>query len=345
MPTKNEDRMSPLEEAIKGIMPRLAGVRSAVLTTHVNPDGDGIGSEVAMAEWLSAGGCKTHILNHSETPGVYMFMDDAGRRIRTYDPERDAATIASADLILVLDTNDLGRLRSMEPAVHASRAFKICIDHHLDPHGFADCSIIDPEATSTGEIVYRIILMDPGRGLSPSMASALYCAIMTDTGSFRYPRVDPEIHRMAARLIEAGADPVRIYAEVYERWSTGRIHLLGRMLAGMGMGGKGRLAYASITQEMLQQTGTSEADTDNFTTYPMSIQGVTAGIIFLELKDGVKISFRSKGVIPINELAKEFGGNGHLNAAGARLYKVSLHDVTRDVLEAAEKYVAAPENT
>lgn len=343
MATKNDDRMSPLEEAIKGIMLRLTGARSAVLTTHVNPDGDAIGSVVAMAEWLSLGGCKTHIINHSDTPGVYTFMNDPGRPILTYEPGRDAPTIASADLILVLDTNHPGRLRSMEPAVLASRAYKICIDHHLEPHGFADCYIIDPDATSTGEIVYRIILTESDRGLTPSMASALYCAIMTDTGSFRYPRVDPEIHRIIAQLIEEGADPVRIYAEVYERWLPGRIHLLGRMLAGIGMAGRGRLAYATVTQDMLRETGTNEADTDNFTTYPMSIEGVIAGILFLELKDGVKISFRSKGEIPINELAKEFGGNGHLNAAGARLYKVSLHDVTRDVLAAAEKYVAAPE--
>ncbi len=312
---------------------------SVVLTTHVNPDGDGLGCEVALGEWLLRRGCHVDIINHSQTPYFYRFLDPA-ETIKCFRAERDAAAIASAAVIVLLDMNQPERLRSMEEPVLHSPAVKICIDHHLDPHPFADHYLIDSEATSTGEILYDL-LQRLGGGFTPTIAGSLYTAIMTDTGSFRYPRVDPEVHRIVARLIEEGADPVALYSEVYERWSPGRIHLLGEMLAGMAIAGEGRLIHVSITQDMLRRTGTTEVDTDNFTTFPMSVDGARIGILFLELRDGVKISFRSKGVIPINDLAKEFGGNGHRNAAGARVFHVPLQDIRQQILSAAEKYLSS----
>jgi phosphoesterase RecJ-like protein len=227
----------------------------------------------------------------------------------------------------------------MRPQVLASRAVKICIDHHLEPVPFADHYVIDDDATSTGEITFRLLEALGGPDFSPAVATALYTAIMTDTGSFRFPRVDAETHRMAAHLIERGADPVSAYAEVYERWSPGRIHLLGAMLEGLTTDHDGRLAWTCITQEMLKSTRTTEEDTDNFTTYPMSIAGVEAGILFLELPRGLKISFRSRGDVPINELAKEFGGNGHKNAAGARIENGTMEEVRPRVVAAAAKYL------
>ena len=309
-----------------------------VLTTHVNPDGDGLGSELALAHWLHAHGKDVAILNHSATPAVYRFLDPAGL-IRTYDEQGDRRTVMAAEVIVVVDTNHPERLRSLEAAVRQSGAVKVVVDHHLDPAPFADHYLLDDDATSTGEIVYRIALELWGAELPPETATALYCAIMTDTGSFRYPRVDPETFQICAHLLQCGADPVAVYSEVYERWSPGRIHLLGLMLEGLAVECGGRLAHVSITRAQLKETGTTEEDTDNFTTYPMSIRGVVAGILFLELPGEVKISFRSKGEIPINELAKEFGGNGHRNAAGARVVGVPIDDVRSRVVGAAARYV------
>ena len=323
---------------IDSILPILHEGRRFVLTTHINPDGDGIGSEIALAEWLSTQKKAVSILNHSPTPEVYKFLDPEAR-IRKFSRERDEGTIASADVIVVLDTNNPARLSSMEPFVLASPAVRLCIDHHLDPEPFAQYELLDDDATSTGEIVYRILMKLQGTDLPPRIAQALYCAIMTDTGSFRYPRVGPETFRIVAHLVECGADPVTLYSEVYERWSNGRLHLLGEMLAGLQVSAGGVLAHVTITQEMLSRSGTREEDTDNFTSYPMSIAGVVAGILFLELPDGVKISFRSRGEIPINELAKEFGGNGHKNAAGARVEGGVLEEIRAHVLKVAEKYV------
>ena len=231
-------------------------------------------------------------------------------------------------------------MRSLKEFVLASHAATICIDHHLEAQGFADFDLIDEEATSTGEIVYRVLQQLQGPHLTRSMATNLYCAIMTDTGSFRFPRVDAEIHRIAASLLEYGADPVSVYSNVYERWSNGRIHLLGEMLAGLKSGFNGQLAYVTITREMLERTGTTEEDADNFTVYPMSIEGVKMGILFLELPEGVKISVRSKGDVPANLLAKQFNGNGHKNAAGARVYTAGLAEVQQQVVAAAGNFLS-----
>ncbi|MFN0159490.1 MAG: DHH family phosphoesterase [Bacteroidota bacterium] len=329
-----------MNSALDAILQLFHDHHSFVLTTHVNPDGDGLGSEVAIAEWLAAQGKQVSILNSSPTPDIYLFLDPH-HRIKQFNEHTDAETIANADVIVVVDTNHLDRLRTMQGHVAKSKAIKVCIDHHLDPEPFARHLIIDEEATSTGEIVYHLLvkLFSPAH-LSPIVARALYCAILTDTGSFRYPRVVANTHHIVAHLIECGADPVSIYNNVYEQWSAGRIQLLGAVLSGLRMEYDGQLAHVSITQEMLKSTSTIEEDADNFTVYPMSVGGVAVGILFLELKDGLKISFRSKGDIPINELAKEFGGNGHKNAAGARIHNKSLEEVRTHVITAASKYVA-----
>jgi phosphoesterase RecJ-like protein len=327
--------MQPLESVAR----ILQQYNSFVLTTHVNPDGDGLGSEVALAEWLAARGKQVHILNHSATPDFYLWLDPHGR-ITKFNPERDAAALENADVIIVMDANHTDRLRSMEPHVLTSPAIKICIDHHLEPQPFAQHYVIDADATSTGELIYRLLTLLDGGRFSPLIASALYCAVMTDTGSFRFPRVDPDTFRQCAHLIECGADPVAIYHQVYEQWSAGRVQLLGDALASLKTEYGGKLAHITITQQNLAQTETTEVDTDNFTIYPMNVAGVVAGILFLELPDGVKMSFRSKGDIPINELAKEFGGNGHKNAAGARLHNVSLEETRRNVVQAAIKYIS-----
>lgn len=313
-----------------------------VLTTHVNPDGDGIGSEIALSSWLRQRGKDVRVINHSPLPAVYRFLDPGGT-ITQFDPLRDAGTLAGADVIVVLDTNHPDRLQSLKDAVLASPALKICIDHHLDPDPFASPALIDQNATSTGEMLYRLLYPEGAAPPDAAIATGLYCAIMTDTGSFRYPRTSPLTHMIVSRLIGCGADPVRIYAEIYERWSPGRIHLLGEVLAGLRTEFGGRLAHVTITREMLSRTGTSEEDTDNFTTYPMSVEGVRAGILFLEIEGGVKISFRSKGMIPINALAMEFGGNGHRNAAGARVAGGDTDAVRARVVAASGAYLKGEE--
>jgi phosphoesterase RecJ-like protein len=327
-----------MQSVIEAVLPLFHSRKKFVLTTHINPDGDGLGSELALAEWLASQGKTVHVLNHSDTPEMYLFLDE-NQRIQKFDIARHTQILAEADVILIMDTNHPDRLRSMQQPVLSSPGIKICIDHHLEPAPFAQYYLIDDDATSTGEITYRLLLQLAGEHLSRFIASALYCAIMTDTGSFRYPRVDPEIHRIVAHLIECGADPITIYSRVYEQWSAGRMRLLGETLSTLSVEYDGKLAHMTVTQEVLDKTDTTEEDTDNFTTYPMSVEGVVIGLLFLELKESVKISFRSKGEIPINELAQQFGGNGHKNAAGTRLHNVTLPTIKDQVIRASSAFL------
>jgi len=327
-----------IDSAIRAVLSLCAGHRRFVLTTHINPDGDGLGSEIALAEWLRSQGKEVHILNNDATPQVYRFLDAGQNLLLRYQPGDHAGLIAGAEVIMVLDTNHPGRLESLETAVMQSRARRICIDHHLDPSDFADLYVVDQSASSTGEIAYRL-LKEAGQPITSTIATALYCAIVTDTGSFRYSNVDPELHRIVADLIGAGADPAFIYRQVYEQWTPGRIRLLGETLATLKTEYDGALAHVTIDQTMLRRTGTHESDTDTFTVYPMSVQGVEAAILFLELGDGVKMSLRSRNDIPVNELAQEFGGNGHKNAAGARVRNEALGSFRERVIRAAGKYL------
>lgn len=318
--------------------PLVADRTNIVLTTHVNPDGDGLGSELGLARTLRQMGKAVSIINHSTTPENYLWMDPE-HEIIAFSPERDRDLILNADAIIILDTNQPDRLRSLEPFVKQSTAIKLIIDHHLDPHPFADHYLIDDDATSTGELVYRVIVTLPGVLVNKEIATPLYTAIMTDTGSFRFPRTDAEIHHIAAHLLRAGADPTDAFVNVYENWTPSRMRLLGEVLDSIKTAFDGKVAYVVCTRKMFAETGTTAVETDNFTSYPMSIRGVQVGILFNELQNGVKISFRSKGTIPINQLAKEFGGNGHLNAAGARLFDVSIEDLVSKVIEQSGKYL------
>jgi phosphoesterase RecJ-like protein len=327
--------MTPLFEKCKEIIDEN---KSFVLTTHVNPDGDGIGSEVALAACLRKRGKQASIINHSETPPNYTFLDPKNE-ILHFDPNLHAEKVRNADAIFIVDTNQLSRLRSMEPYVRESKAVKVCIDHHLDKDDFADLYLIDEPATATGEILYHLIQYLDGDKIDEEIAQALYTAVMTDTGSFRFPKTDSDIHQIAAHLIRSGADPPKIFQEVYEKTNLNTVQLLGQALSSLKTAHDGRVAYMAISRKMFSETGTKEYQTENFIDYTMRIGGVQIGLLFNELHDGVKISFRSKGDIAVNELAKEFGGNGHLNAAGARTVGKKLDDTIRAVLERSLAYV------
>ena len=309
-----------------------------VLTTHVNPDGDGLGTEVALAVYLQKQGKQATIINCSATPENYLFLAQF-YPILQFDPSQHSQIIENAEVIIVLDTNHLDRLVTMKPALLSSKAVKICIDHHLEPGEFADLYILDESSTATGEIIYRLLSYLTGRSIDRETAIALYTAIMTDSGSFRYPKTDPETHKIIAQLIQMGADPVAIYEHVYERGSINRIHLLGLALANMQTLHNGKLAYIVLTHEMFDSTGTAEIDTEAFVPYTLSIDGVQIGLMFSEMNGIVKINFRSKGDIWINELAKEFGGNGHKNAAGARIQNAKLDEIVAQVIEHAGLYI------
>jgi bifunctional oligoribonuclease and PAP phosphatase NrnA len=326
-----------VEQQFDAIAKLIARAIRFVLTTHINPDGDGLGCEVALHAYLVRQGKSARIINHSFTPDFYRFLSPENQ-IEQYHPATHDPVIRAAEVIFVLDTNHPDRLGSMKDSVVTSSATIVCIDHHLEPGAFAHVYLLDEQATATGEILARLLAYLPDGALTPVMANALYTAIMTDTGSFRYPKTDPETHRIAADLIAHGADPVSSYQQVFEQGSPARLRLLGEVLSGLSLSPSGALAWMVVTQEMFRRTGTTEVDTDAFIPFALTLRGVEIGLMFTELSDCTKISFRSKGEIPINELAKQFGGNGHKNAAGARWAGSPIMESVRDVVAAAELF-------
>ncbi len=309
-----------------------------ILTTHISPDGDGLGAEVAFAHYLNKIGKQVIILNNDPTPSNYQFLNDI-YPINQFDFSEHASLIEDAEVIVVLDANSLQRLGFMKASIFASQAVKVCIDHHPEPEQFADINMIDETTTATAEILYHLINYLSGRVIDKEIAIALYTAIMTDTGSFRYPKTDPEAHKITAHLIQMGADPVTIYEQVYEQGNINRLQLLGLALSHIKLVYDGKLSYMTITKEMFLNTETTDADTENFVTYTLSISGVQIGIMFTELDGLIKINLRSKGDIWVNELAKEFGGNGHKNAAGIRLPHAKLSETIEQILEHASAYI------
>jgi phosphoesterase RecJ-like protein len=309
-----------------------------VITSHVNPDGDSLGCELSLARFLKMLCKSVTILNHNETPKFYEFLDP-NKELNKFNADIHQNVILNAEVIIIVDTNQSDRLRSLEPYVLKSKAVKVIIDHHLEAGDFADYYLIDEDATSTAEILYNLLLSIDSDIIDHSIAQPLYTAIMTDTGSFRFPRTDTETHQIIADLLQHDVDPTAVYSHIYESWTLGRMRLLGEILYTMNTEYNGKLAYVVATQKMFEQTGTTEVETDNFTNYPMSVEGVVVGLLFNEIDDGIKISFRSKGDIPINELAKEFGGGGHKNAAGARLFNVKIENLIEEVILKAGKYL------
>lgn len=326
----------------KGILDLINNKQEFILTSHVNPDGDSIGSEIALHIFLSNLGKNSRIINYSPTPSNYAFLDKEDT-IEQFN-ERHIDALKSADVIFILDTNEYERLRTMAPYIKESKASKVLIDHHLgfDKNNF-DLYITDTDSPATGEILFRFFKdFENSTGkkiINKEIAAALYTAIMTDTGSFRFDRTDSETHRIISELLEFGIDPFAVYSEVYNKATIGKLHLLGRFLNNIEMEYENKVAYSTVTQKDFRDTGTDEYAIEGFSSHLMSLETVKLGIVITETARGVKLSFRSKNGIYSNELAKEFGGGGHQNAAGAFIPGGAIKELTKQVIEKSNKYI------
>ena len=312
--------------------------QSFLLTTHVNPDADAIGSEIALYQVLKKLNKNVIIINHSETPYNLKFLD-ADNKIEKYEKEKHDEAIKNVDILVALDFNRPDRVVSMQNAFKNAKGVKVCIDHHQDRDDFADHYFVDVEYSATGEILYDFIIKSKIVKVEIEIAYPIYAAIMTDTGSFRFERTTPHLHRVIADLLETGVNPGEVYDKLYDESKPSKIQLLGRSLNSLKITGAGRIGFMIITQETFKELGAIESDTENFVNYTLSIENVILGMLFIELKNGFKVSFRSKGNIPVNKLAGEFGGGGHTNAAGARFFNLSMQDYIPKILQKAEEYL------
>jgi bifunctional oligoribonuclease and PAP phosphatase NrnA len=299
-----------------------------LITTHINPDGDGIGSELALARFLQDMGKEVTVVNSTPTPRRYRFLDNSSA-IRVYE---DHGQLPDADAVFILDISRWERLGNMAQLIRSHPGIKICIDHHPVNGNFADINLICEDACASGELVLRLI-NSMGYAVTAQIAEPLYASILTDTGAFRFPNTSSQTHAAAAQLLSTGIRSELIYDQIYERCSPERVKLLGIALTELQYLHSGRLAWMAITQSMLTQTGVEVEEVEGFVDIARGIRSVEASLLFIELPESkVKISLRSRGNVDVNHFASQFGGGGHRHASGI-LMPGALRDVKERVLE------------
>ena len=312
--------------------------RRVCLTTHVNADGDGLGSEVGLAHLLRAIGVEALIANPTVTPARFDFLL---RGLPKVDRSAEAVkTLRSADVIVVLDISDLGRLGMLSQTVAERGVPVACIDHHVSPGTLPPGPrYVDPSASATGELVSEIALANRWP-LTPDVARALYVAILTDTGGFRFSNTKPGTLRIAAELLEAGIDPESIYLDVYANAPAGRPRLLAEVLQTLVVEEDVGLAWVTVPPGAVERHKVTVDDLDGIVEFPRSVAGVRMAMLFREMSQGrVKVSLRSVGDVDVAAFTKPFGGGGHIHASGVAL-EGTLPDVQARMLDAARRYLA-----
>jgi phosphoesterase RecJ-like protein len=289
-----------------------------LLTTHENPDGDGLGSASAMYYHLQEVGKECRIINCSDLPVEYDFLNQ-NIIFELYDVKEHDEWLEKCDLAIIFDVGDFKRVRGIKDAINRNEIKTINIDHHphSDDHPFS-LNVVDTNAAATGAIVFDYLKMARKKPMTKNMCEGLYTAIMTDTGSFRYSNTDAKCHEIAIECLKAGVETSRIYQRVYETKPQGGVRLLARVIDNITFDSSGELAWFSIDQKMLEAANASSKDVDGFTDFVRSIKGVEVAVMVFENgTNSCRINFRSKGKYAINDVAKYFGGGGHRFAAGA----------------------------
>ena len=308
------------------------------LTTHVNPDGDGLGSEAGLAHLLRGQGYEVAITNPSPTPSRFRFLFDELPGVdRTPEAVKE---LRRADVVIVLDISDLGRLGMLAETVRDRGVTVACIDHHVSPGSLPPGPrYVDPTAAATGELVFELALAN-GWPITQPAARGLYVALLTDTGGFRFSNTHPRTLRIAAELLETGLDPEQIYLDVYARAPEGRPRLFAEALQTLVVEPDVGLAWVTVPPGAIERLGVSSDDLDGVVEFPRSIEGVRMALLFREVSQGrVKVSLRSVGSVDVAAFAKQFGGGGHTKASGLAL-PGALADVQASVLAAAREYLS-----
>jgi phosphoesterase RecJ-like protein len=326
---------------VAGALEALLASRRAVITTHVNADGDGAGSEAALAAWLRANGNEAYIVNPTPFPEGYRFLLDetAWPWILAAGSSDAQSVCARADLAVVMDTGEIPRIGRVKPMI--DKLTTLVIDHH--PPGdqpIGGFSLRDTGACATGELTFDVIHAAGGPWPRP-VVEGLYVAVLTDTGSYRFSNSTAQSHRVTAELIERGADPEWLYGKVYGHTPLRKLMLLRAALDTLDVDLTLGVAWMSVPDEAFRDLEAVSEDLEGLVDYPRSIEGIEVGLLFRRTAGGTKISFRSNGVVDVNLLARRFGGGGHVRASGALVEGADLGDVIPEVVEATREAVRA----
>lgn len=302
----------------------LVFAKDIVIVSHSNPDGDALGSSLALAGYLEKTGKSVSVMVPNDYPDFLSWLP-GNKNILIWEKDEDScrAKIIKSDLIFCLDFNALHRLDGLGVAISRTTIPIILIDHHISPSDEFSLLISDTKYSSTSELVFTIIEALEGLGrIDPDIAINLFVGMMTDTGSFSYACSRPETFRIAATLVAKGVDPEKVHRLVYDTYSEGRMRLLGFSLSErMKVLPELSTAYIFLTAEDLNKYKHKIGDTEGLVNYPLSINGINFSVLFTEKEGHIRMSFRSKGKFSVNEFVrKHFEGGGHHNAAGGNSY-------------------------
>jgi phosphoesterase RecJ-like protein len=324
------------KDSIERLAREFRAGRSVAISTHINSDGDGCGSEAALARLLTQLGLKPYIVNPTPWPETFSFL--LGNDVVDRSKEGGKA-LGSADMLLVVDISDVTRLGTLGDTVRKFKGPVLVIDHHIpsdEPPGSE--MLTDTAACATGELVYDVASV-LGLQISPEFARSLYVAILTDTGGFRFSNTSARALAVASQLIASGVEPEEMYRRLYASIPIGRLHLLRDALATLQVDAEFGLSWISVPAGATEQYDLKSEDIEGIAEHPRSIGGTRMAVFFRDLGHGkVKISFRSTGDVDVNEFAKKFGGGGHKRAAGA-MVPGSLEEVQHEVISQAREFL------
>ena len=318
------------------IINQLKSKHHILVASHVHPDGDALGSLIAMGLALSATGKKITLYNEDKIPEAYDFLPSVDKITCQIEP------IDTYEIAVILDSGDLSRVGKMAPAISRIPVI-INIDHHITNTGFGTHQLIDPAACATSEIIYRLI-KEMGIVLTRAMAFSIYTGIMTDTGSFRFSNTNREAFAICEEMVGLGVDPNFVANHVSVTYSLSRIKLLNMVLDSIEVSKNGRLSLMALTQEMLEKTRTKPDELGRLINYARHIENVRVAALIFENGNGRQatpsvekrfhISLRSDGTVDVAKIATKYGGGGHKNAAGFNI-TATLKDIKTKILNLA----------
>jgi bifunctional oligoribonuclease and PAP phosphatase NrnA len=325
-------------EAIERLAREFRAGRSVAISTHINADGDGCGSETALARLLQRLGMTVKIVNPTPWPETFRFL--LGEDVTDATADGPSA-LRNVDLLVVLDIADVKRLGTLADTVRGLKIPKIVIDHHIpSDEPPSDNILADITACATGELIYDVAVT-LGLDITPEIASALYVAVLTDTGGFRFSNTSARCLAVASQLLAAGVEPEEMYRRLYASSPVGRLHLLRDALATLEVDPAYGISWISVEAGAAEEYGLKSEDLEGIAEHPRSVGGTRLAVFFRDLGHGkIKISFRSTGAVNVNDFARQFGGGGHARAAGA-LIPGTLEEVRHDVIAAAREFLGA----
>jgi len=306
-----------------------------LLLTHIRPDGDALGSQLALADALEQCGKTVRVVIGSRMPDRYQFMD-AGNRIERFSTQSDC--FRTAEAIIILDTGTWNQLGDCGSPLQQTQVPKLVIDHHRTQDDLSAVRLVDATAEATGRLIwdaFQALEKTP----SANAATMLFIALAMDTGWFHHSSTGPETFALAERLTRLGAEPVKIFEQLYERNTLGRMRLQGRMLDRLALHFNAQVAVSEIYLKDYPETGSRPPDTEDFVQLTRAITDVELGVLLIEQLDGrIKVSFRSREKVDASNLAEQFGGGGHVRAAGATL-PGPMSAARQQVLDAVAKVI------